>query len=522
MDNMSRNLVPPSDWSPKHQSFVCSSLILLLLVLTYSPLVWAEYAYGDDYWLLLSDAESGAAYLRDGRPLFALAQHFIHLNIAGISQLSVMRFLAAVWVGLISIQFFRLAKPLGGTPAERVCLAVAVGTLPCLHTYVAQANFWLAPLAGCFTIQCSILVWQTISDRSLSTTKTITYLGTAFFLYMCTATTYQPMLAWYWTAVLIFILDKQYLARAEHRRQVHLVIAIGLAFLCFYYVSFKLFFAVFDVSAKPRTQLTQAPLYKLYWFLRIQLPLALNFWHLWNPLQKLATLGIAAFSLALISGGYFLNSVRHLRLSAQQANPPGTNPMRVVLLRTGLLLTVVLLTHVHWLAIEDVPQSYRVIAPLGVAVLLMIYWSLLQYSTLLRTSALVARIRPAIAVALATAVMLICQYQAYRYWVAPQTMSYRFLLAELRDKLREDHATVHIIRQGSEDGLVQTYFIESFGRPSSERDWTLDAMIRSAANDSGVAHDIRQVTSTKAGDPVPADKGVLVLDMRNIRTFRMR
>ena len=118
--------------------------------------------------------------------------------------------------------------------------------------------------------------------------------------------------------------------------------------------------------------------------------------------------------------------------------------------------------------------------------------------------------------------MLVCQYQAYRYWVAPQTMSYRFLLAELRDKLRADHATVHIIRQGPEDGLVQAYLIESFGRPSSERDWTLDAMIRSAANDSGVAHDIRQVTSTKAGDPVPADEGVLVLDMRNIRRFRMR
>lgn len=70
----------------------------------------------------------------------------------------------------------------------------------------------------------------------------------------------------------------------------------------------------------------------------------------------------------------------------------------------------------------------------------------------------------------AAAALVLCQAQAEKYWIAPQTTAYRFLLAQIRGGLPSGAEEVHVIRQGHEDGLVPEYLIESFRRPSSERD----------------------------------------------------
>jgi len=504
------------------ERWLVSGAILFVLILTYAPLVWAEFAYGDDYWLLLSDQESGAAYLADGRPIFAAAQHYIHLRITDIGQLSGMRLLASVWVGLIAIQFFHLARRLGGSTLEHACLAVLLGTLPCLHTYVAQANFWLAPLAGCATIAATMFIWQAMRSDSRSILRRGFQVCAAYFLYLCTAATYQPMLAWYWTVVVLLLLDQRYVRCAGYRRRIHAVIGIGLLFLCLYYVTFKLFFVAFGIEAKGRTQLTTAPLYKLYWFLRIQLPLALNLWHLWNPTQRLLTLGTAALGLATLSAGYITACWNDSRQIPEGPDRNDSKVLRRIAIQRGLLLCCAgLMTHVHWLVIEDVPQSYRVIAPLGTAALIALYWSCRQLLQFIGNETVQQRASRAILVSAAISAILICQYTAYVYWVAPQTTSYRFLMAEIRERLTTEHSTIHLIRQGPEDGLVAEYLIESFGRPSSERAWTIDAMTRSALKDAGVPHKVQTVTNGANTDKIPEDADVLVVDMRRISNFRM-
>lgn len=88
-------------------------VIICVLIYAYGPLARAQYAYGDDYWLLLSDEESGAAYLSDGRPIFALAHSLIHRPIEAIGRLGYMRLITSFWVGILSAFFFGLVRRWG-------------------------------------------------------------------------------------------------------------------------------------------------------------------------------------------------------------------------------------------------------------------------------------------------------------------------------------------------------------------------------------------------------------------------
>ena len=498
-------------------------VIICVLIYAYGPLARAQYAYGDDYWLLLSDEESGAAYLSDGRPIFALAHSLIHRPIHAIGQLGCLRLITSFWVGIMSAFFFGLVRRWGGGRIECLGFAVALGTLPCLHTYVAQANFWLAPLAGAITMGATVLTYRATGASEKSIAHMGRRLVLPFALYLCTAAIYQPMLAWYWTVALVFLLDDRYLTCRDYRRRIHTVIALGLLFLCLYYVVFKLYFVLFGIAAKNRTQLTEDPINKLYWFLRIQLPLALNLWHLWVPEQRVLTLGIAAAVFAVIVAGHVVAGRQYLNTSGSSVDSQPIRTRRyLTVLRTLLVIFTGLLTHVHWLVIENVPQSYRVIAPLGAAVFLTLYWSLRQLSLLISCAKKRELINRNVAGGLALVSLVVCQFQAEKYWVAPQTTAYRFMLATIREDLPQDTTHLHLIRQGPADGLVADYLIESFGRPSSERGWTITAMVQNALKDSGVKNDIQTITSGTAGDPVPeAAGGVLVIDMRKVALYRM-
>ncbi|TWU40470.1 hypothetical protein [Novipirellula artificiosorum] len=503
--------------SDRRLTLLCSVVIAVVLLFTYLPLFFAQYGFGDDFVLFTSRGNLERAFLADGRTVFALAQYLVHRNIQSIAQLGGIRLLTGIGVAIVAVCFYRLLRPLRFGHLERTAIAIALGTLPCMQTYVAQAMTWLSPYAALCSIAAATLTRDAF--RGSATTRwpnRMRLLAAAALMLLCSAT-YQPMLAWYWSVVFLLLLDRRFTVSAMYRRRMTKVILLGCGYFLLCYLAFKLAFLVIDVPIKARSELTRAPLYKLYWFLRIQLPQAMNFWRLMEVPNRITSLAIAGLAILVVLGGYVL-ACRRL------CERPGfiqRMAAKTIVVWTALLLCVFLWTHLHWLVIEGVPQSYRIIAPLGGTSLLLLVWSIRQWTLLIPCRERRITLCRGIFVSLAMLGAFSASLYNHKYWIGPHENAYRFLLHTVRTEVTPATQQIHIIRQGQHDGLVPHSYIECFGRPAFERSWAIADLVKSALSDSGIPHSVDRITSSAGDEPIPQQSNVLVIDTRQIVTYRM-
>jgi len=503
-----------NDSPERPKRFLYWLLIAAGIAIAYAPLLMARYGFGDDFILLLSDQpDLASAYLIDGRPLFALSQLLVHDPIESLWQLSLLRGLACVATIGCAIFFFEATRPLGGTESQRACLAVCLGLLPSLHTYVAQANFWLATFAALLTLAAMALMVRCTRPQPMAPGFRLSTWAFAQVLMLVTGAIYQPMLSWYWVGVFVMLLDPRFLTEDLFRKQVYRVIVLGLLSFVLCFLAFKFYFVLFDSGMKERTQLTQNPLEKIYWYARIQLPLALNYWHLVGVSTRTIPLAIAAASAMVILSGYLVECRRMIRRTRQSIK-------WVLAVRAGLLLGVGMLTHTHWLVIADCPQSYRVIAPLGVTVFIAICWSVGQWLETISGEVRGQRIRGWLAAGLLFVVVIVCQLYSVKYWILPHETAFRYLTASIRWKVTPQTERLHLIRQSRDDGFVKEMFIESHGSPVTEREWMVREFAAYALRESGVPHDIQRITHSGADAELPVGDNTVIIDMRDLVQFR--
>ena len=495
-------------------------LITVVVLLTYGPLSRANYGFGDDYNLLPHTEPLGFLHLTDGRIIYALAQDYIHRPINHISQFGYLRFVGSIGLALIAILLFRQLKRLFVHKAERVALAIAIVTLPCLQTYVGQAILWLAILSGFAVLAAAALTFRATRESS-SKRSSLRDCLFAMLIMLCTVLTYQPMLSMYWVLVVVYLLDDRFYSSAEYRKRIVKTIAMGVFYFVACLVVFKLSFLLHDQVPKSRVQFTHQPFVKLYWFFRIQFPLALNFWHLFDSSKRILTMGIAAAMSLFILAGYVTSwRLRFVNQAESAANQ--SSDRTIFVYRAALLFGVLLLTHVHWLIIGIVPQSYRMIGPLGVATFILVYWGFVQLTRLVVSVERQDNLRLVASVSIAILGIASCQHTSEKYWITPQTVGYRYMLMTLKDQAIEDTKHVHLIQQTTDESFIEEWFVESFGRPASERAWTIESMVRSAIRDSGIPNKIESVTFGTAAKPVPATDNTLVIDMRKLKLMRLR
>jgi len=496
-------------------------VIILCVAITYAPLVTGTFAFGDDFLLFFSEEDLSYAYLADGRPLFGLAQAVFHAPVQTLEQLRWFRGATAAGVAGMMILLWTSCNRLFSDRTWTTCVLVAAATLPCLHTYVAQANFWLCPIAGCLAI---IAAQRMVLTQSPGFGSGIV----AISLMLVVGAIYQPMLSWYWVVIGLGWLgvltaesshtgcDNRTQLSAESR-QLWRAMIVGFAAYLACFLAMKAYFIIFGATAKPRTLLATNPIDKLYWLLRIQVPQSLNFWHLIVLESRVVPLGIAALVGSVIAGGWFIR----FRSGSQIW-------FKIFI---GFSITAIL-SHSHWLLIADNPQSYRVIAPMGTLAWIVFAWGIAQWLSL--KPSLVTSVtagtrgwRAAIPIAIAAMAMMICQQQALRYWILPHETSYRFLMFEIRDRILPSSRKIHLVRERRSDGLVYPSVIESFGCPATERDWMVESMVRQALRQTGhssqiesITHDVSSIDGAREAATQPID--TLVIDMRRLVLFRDR
>ena len=509
----------------RRREVVLTLIIASVLVCTYAPLVRATYGFGDEFVLLLSEEDlEEPMFLADGRPVYALGHYFLHRSVKKVEQFGYLRLLAVAAVTLIALIFFSQFSRLGGVRLEHAALATALGTLPSLHTYVAQGYLAFGICAAVPVLLAAIIAFNATGDAPasrplLDVQRVLNPKFLAVLLLMLLgSSTYQPMLSWYWPMIMVFLLDRRYLTSTDYRKRVYTTIAVGLICFALCFVAFKFYFLVFETRVKARTHLTSDPLGKLYWFLRIQLPLALNGWHLMDSSRRVLTLGIASISLLFIVAGYFACSYRYW---CGNTETPRSSRRAILWQRALLIAGIVLLSHTHWLVLELSPQAYRVIPPLGVTVLVLAFWAFRQLSAVIKDGRHRVSLRRGLMIMLAFFAVWTCQHYSEKYWIAPHSTAYRYMIMTLRDEVDQDTNQIHVVRQGIGEGYVGEWFIECHGRPSSERDWSIEGMVQSAMRDSGVRHKVSEITHGTGSDPIPDEPGTVVIDMRKLKLFRI-
>ncbi len=493
-------------------------VVFVLTLLTFGPLYRADYAITDDYAYLVTGTETGLTYLADGRPIYYLAQRWVHSQIGSLYKLAYLRFTGVVFLACLAVLFYRLAKHLRGSKLERGAFAIALVTLPCLYDPIAMALLWLTPIASicaCFAaVQTRQIVCRSITEPRCAW-KLFQPLGWMLIAGMI----YQPMLAFYWTVTLLFVLDPRWFRSSNYRKSIVYVLLLGFLYFICCFVAMKICFLISGVPPKNRTELLRDPIEKIYWFLRIQLPMALNYWQLMVSGSRWLPLGTAAFTGSVMFMGYW-------RFRTRLCKSPGDESAATTRLWTPmtsfslLVIGLTVLSHVHWLVIQDSPQSYRITAPLAASVWALMYWAIRQLTAEL-TSPRRATIRCACLSVIAIAAIFTCQKNVEQLFVNSNSLSHRYLLYCLRDGLTSQHRKIHVIVQGREDGVVENYYIESFGRPPSEAHWIIEDWVRTALRETGSPQAINSITYSESPDEIPKDAETLVIDLRKIKLLRM-
>ena len=502
-------------------------VISAVLLLAYGPMVRADYGFGDDYNLLPHQEPLGYLHLMDGRLVLAVAQDYVHRPISHISQYGYLRFVGSLGVCAIAILLYQQSKVLFESCYQRIGLAIAIGLLPCLQTYVGQAILWLAIYTGFLAMWACARTFAATSQSQGGLTALFKAYAPPLLVMVLASAMYQPLISMYWVMAFIYLLDDRFLLSASYRKRIGIVLVTGVLYFVACLVVYKLSFLLHDQIPKSREQFTHDPLYKIYWFLRIQVPLAFNFWHLMDLSKRYANLVLPLLSFLTIVSGYIL-SIRQLSrspYSSQLSSCDGavTHPSKwVIAAHVILLVGVFSLTHIHWLILAIVPQSYRIIAPLGITAFILVFWSLDRWFRFTMPEPHRTRFQKSVVSVFVVIAFWYCQHHIEAYWINPQGIGYRYMLMTLRDQADARTNHVHVIQQTEQEGLVSEVFVELFGRPASERAWTIDSMTRAAIRDSGIPNQIEKVSFGTSEVAAPEGDSVLVLDMRKLKLMRLQ
>ncbi len=495
-------------------------LIILVLAFVYAPCISAVYGFSDDFKVFFTGSEGIIRWTyANGRPLLAMIREMTLDEIDCVSSLGWMRAISIVGVIGLSLTFYHIIRQIAG-PKESLAFCIALATLPSIQIFGAWALCMHMPYAAIAASWSAVFVVRATEVFPESRFKAATRWLIALVLILVTSSLYQPSVMWYWTAALIFIIDNRFLSEASHRRKVLWLVGSGLFFLFACFLVQKLFFAVSSIEPAARVTLASNPLFKLYWFARIQAPLALNLWHLMDSSNKLLSLGPACISLGIICSGYVLNCRRFLQVA--QGHPDRRHRLRILTLRTSLIVLVVGLTHTHWLVIEESPQSYRVIAALAAAVWALLFWSLIEIIDAGFSGKSRFVIRRGSLAWIAIIALFTCQWSLQRYWIIPYGTAYRYVVYSLRANLTENITHVHVVRQGRGDGIVKEQLIDNFSIPMAHHPWMVEGMVIAALKDSGRKPKSMTITHSDPSEPAPLEEGTLVIDMRDMVLWRTR
>lgn len=265
-----------------HRKSVIYPILVIALLICYSPVILTPYAMLDDYVILAESLRGESGFLiaqtESGRPLEGLSNKVLYSFPTRVSQLRYLRLVGVLGIGLLACLLFReLQHHWWGTSA--VFLVLIVSTLPpfqveaswafhCAHPYAVA----LSGLAFCFV--------RRSFDLDSDSRRWIRY-GLAVGLILAALLIYQPagMFFWVFVAIDLFSTEKSPQEILKRLFTYGCICAIALmAGYGVYRLGIKLFGS--DYLTPDRSKLVTNPWAKLQWFVHEPLVNALNLYRI--------------------------------------------------------------------------------------------------------------------------------------------------------------------------------------------------------------------------------------------------
>ncbi len=179
------------------------------------------------------------------------------------------------------------------------------------------------------------------------------------------------------------------------------------------------------------------------------------------------------------------------------------------LLKWGLALAFLFLSHAIMLAVERHAGGYRVLPALVSLVVLYLYFASKGYA--FHMARFLSPVHGNTIAGIAAAIcVLVAAWQVQAYFVTPQVKELAFIRSELSGQDLSEHRGIHVIRPDPLDRFVPMQYAAA----SSRFPWTVAPMIGYVLRDLAPEHTGLPVTSSAFDDSSPLPLDSLVIDIR--------
>ena len=178
------------------------------------------------------------------------------------------------------------------------------------------------------------------------------------------------------------------------------------------------------------------------------------------------------------------------------------------LLKWGLALAFLFLSHAIMLVVERHAGGYRVLAAPVSLVVLYLFFASKGYAFHMARFLSPVRVNAIAGIAAAICV-LVAAWQVQVSFVTPQVKELAFIRSELSGEDLSKYRGIHVIRPGPFDGFVPVQYAAA----SSRFPWAVPPMVGFVLRDLAPAYAGLPVTHSAFDDPSPPPQGSLVVDI---------
>ena len=453
--------------------------------------VWSnDYGITDDYYDFFYGTEGTHTGKRiiEGRPLYAAIGYVLTSLATELEDLRWIRLIGIAGIALLAWSLYQALVRAGCGRFQSFCTGTIIGTSLPFQLCAAWATLAPWPFAAAVSGLAFLLADRAFDQQRLPRRWALA--AGASLCLLAALAIYQPVAMFFWVFAAIHLLK----CGEGTLRRFAWYCAIAAAGMAMGFVLYKLGPAIHPdshyASRGGLIPIEDIP-ERIAWFVH---PVrdALNFLLLQEMYRKAITPVTITLSLFIA-----ISLILHLRGRLGQR-----------LLKWGLALAFLFLSHAIMLVVERHAGGYRVLPALASLVVLYLYLASKGYAFHMARFLSPVRVNAIAGIAAAICV-LAAAWQVQAYFVTPQMKELAFIRTELSGQDLSEYRGIHVIRPGPFDGFVPMQYAAA----SSRFPWAVPPMIGYVLRDLAPAHAGLPVTHSAFDDPSPPPQGSLVVDI---------
>jgi hypothetical protein len=491
------------------RAWMLTALLFLIPLVAYWPATFHDYGLRDDYSNLREAHEEVGKVLQfcasHARPIYGWLLQATYGQTTSVQNLQWLRFVAALFLGAISLVSFRGLRAVGWSLNTSLCFAVLLSLVPSAQVIAGWAVGWpyaataLLAFGGFFTVEGALIV-----GLRAGVGRAISQWAVALGLMLMSALIYQPSAMFYLVplAATLIAQRRRNLLQSARWLGIHLGFVAGTLGLA--YCTMSILYAAHVFVKSGRIAFESHWGEKIAWFLQEPLPNALSLFVLNdnNHRDHAMYFACAAIVGAILIAAAVVEWRRH-------------GMERGIIWLSGLLGLPVFAFAVSMLASERY-ATYRTILAMTGVLLCFLVASISELTRHWGSNARRLTAMLAISIAFFTA-----QHHVYSLIAVPQGNEWQLIVNGAKQvNLSGARPRIFAIASTPSDISTATIYHDEFGSLSSNSEWVPREMFKRAMHD--LHPDVANLDSRydfATGPVLPQQHYDVVIDLHRLRQF---